>query len=151
MCAVDCQIGADRSTELSVAGSCYRAEPAPEQTVMHEQQINILSYRKFDRRFTRVHRGAYLCHSTIVSQLQTINRIRVIFDFPDPQKIIEKVTNGAEHGRKQTVSLRPSVLGIFRRPCGSHVLSREGRPPCRPTFLLVMGPNHYSDGMEAVP
>src|SRR6516164_8443186 len=112
MRAVDSQIGADGSSELSIARSCYRVESAPEQTVMHEQQINILSYCKLDRHFTRVHSGADFCHATVVFQLQTIDRIRVIFDFPDLQKIVEKVTNGAEHRQRKPYRCAATLLRL---------------------------------------
>ena len=102
MRAVNSQIRYDRSPKLSVVSTCYRAEPAPEQAMVHDQQVNVLSNRKLDRRFTRIHRGPDLRHPPVVFQLQAIECIRVILDFLDLQEMVEKIANRIEHRWKNT-------------------------------------------------
>src|SRR6266478_167607 len=100
MRAVNGEIRGHRSSKLPVVCASYPAEAAPEQPVMHQQQINVLFNRKLDCRLTCVYGSANLCYPPVILQLQSIERIWVVFNFIYLQKPVEKVANPIEHGAK---------------------------------------------------
>jgi hypothetical protein len=63
-------------------------QAGPEQAVMHNQEVHLAFDCRVDRARGCVDRSANLCYIAGIFDLQTIQRIRPVADFADPQEVV---------------------------------------------------------------
>ncbi len=63
-------------------------QPRPEQTVMHDEQIDPVLHRHLQRAGGGIDRRADFCHLAGVLDLETVQGVGIIFDLGQPQHLI---------------------------------------------------------------
>ena len=90
MRAVDRQSRRHRPLQLPVKRTVDPLRAAPQETVMHDQQIRARVRRRVDHRLAGIHRAGDVRDLARVRELQAVVRVRVILDLRRPQFAIEK-------------------------------------------------------------
>src|SRR2546425_950313 len=79
----------DQPRDAQVVGTHERPESAPEQPVVHEQQVRALRRRQPDGRVTQVHGGGEVSHRARIPDLETVEGMRRVWDRPDVQVAVQ--------------------------------------------------------------
>ena len=91
----------EQPRNASIMRTGERPQPAPEQTVMHEQQVRFLLRGEAHRRLVQIHRGSHSGHRPGVGDLQTVESHVEVPHVPHPQVVVQVANEISElhHGR----------------------------------------------------
>jgi len=90
MRAVDRQARRHRPLQLAIERAVDPLRAAPEESVMHDQQIRARVRRRVDHRLAGIHRAGDMRDPVRIRELQAVVRVRIILDLRRPQFAVEK-------------------------------------------------------------